>query len=231
MNRETGKTEWQHDESYGSWSTPLIVKVDGEDQLLLGQARDGKRAPEDKNGYLKGFSPKTGKELWRCQGLNSFVYTSALYNKGVAVLMCGFGGSAIAVKVGRKDDITKDRLWRHPSNPQRVGSGIIVGDHVYMVDESGPPRCFDLKSGEEQWKVKRPRGTVTWGSMVHAEGRLYLLMRDGETWVFEAKPKYKLLASNSLGRGEQSNSSLAISNGDIFIRTFKHLWCIGAKKE
>jgi hypothetical protein len=146
--------------------------------------------------------------------------------------MSGFGGAAVAVKLGGSGDITQDRLWKHPSNPQRVGSGVIVGEHVYMMDETGPPRCFELKSGEEVWNVKkRPTGAVTWGSMVHAQGRLYLLMRDGETLVFAAKPKYELLARNSLGKGEQTNSSLAISDGEIFIRTFEHLWCISEKKK
>jgi outer membrane protein assembly factor BamB len=231
VNKETGKTVWSEDQSYGSWSTPLIVKVKDKDHLLVGYSRDVKQAADDKTGFLRGFDPRSGKELWRCQGLNSYVYTSALYGNGVAVAMSGFGGSAIAVKLGGSDDITKDRLWKHPSNPQRVGSGMIVGDYVYMVDESGPPRCFDLKTGEEQWKAKRPTGAVTWGSMVHAEGRLYVLMRNGETLVFAAKPKYELLAKNSLGAGEETNSSLAISNGDVFLRTFKHLWCIGEKKE
>jgi hypothetical protein len=54
-------------------------------------------------------------------------------------------------------------------------------------------------------------------------------MRNAETLVFAASPKYELLAVNSLGSGESTNSSLAISNGDIFIRTFKHLWCITEK--
>jgi outer membrane protein assembly factor BamB len=228
VNKETGKTVWDHKETFGSWSTPLIVKVGTEDQLILGQARDAKDAPDSRTGFLKGFDPKTGKEIWRCQGLNSFVYTSPLVANGVAVQMCGFNGSAIAVKLGGEGDITKERLWKHPRNIQRVGSGMIVGNHVYIVDEDGSPRCYDLKTGDEVWKAKRT-GSVTWGSMVHAEGRLYVLMRDGTTRVFAAKPKYEVLAVNSLGPGEQTNSSLVISNGDIFIRTFKHLWCIGEK--
>ena len=52
-------------------------------------------------------------------------------------------------------------------------------------------------------------GSTTWGSMVHAEGRLYVLMRNGATLVFAASPKYQVLANNSLG-GEETNSSLAI---------------------
>ena len=66
--------------------------------------------------------------------------------------------------------------------------------------------------------------------MVHADGRLYVLMRNGDTLVLAASPKYELLATNRLGAGEQTNSSLAVSNGEIFIRTFKHLWCIAEKK-
>jgi hypothetical protein len=83
-------------------------------------------------------------------------------------------------------------------------------------------------TGEDHWKdEKRPGTGLTWGSMVHADGRLYLLMRNGETQVMAANPKFELIATNSLGRGEQSNSSVAISNGDVFIRSFRHLWCIG----
>lgn len=230
VNKKTGETVWEEEQPTGSWSTPVIVKVDGRDQLLLGMSLDIKNAP-DPAGTLKGLDPKTGKELWSCRGLNSFVYTSALYGQGVAVGMSGFNGSALAVKLGGSGDITKDRLWQHPRNTQRVGSGMIVGDHVYLVEENGVPHCYELLTGKEVWKVeKRPGSSNTWGSMVHADGRLYVLMNNGQTLVFAASPKYELLSSNSLGGGESTNSSLAISNGDIFIRTFKHLWCIGEKK-
>ena len=145
--------------------------------------------------------------------------------------MSGYGGSALAVKLGGTGDITKDRLWLHPKPAtQRVGSGMIVGEHIYMVDENAVPHCYDLKTGNDLWKDEARLKGTTWGSMVHADGRLYVLMRNGDTLVFAANPKFEVLATNSLGAGEQTNSSLAISNGEIFIRTFKHLWCIGEKK-
>jgi outer membrane protein assembly factor BamB len=231
VDKKTGKTVWEHDESFGSWSTPLIATVNGKEQLLLGQSRDVKAAPETKHGYLKGFDPKTGSELWKCRGLNSYVYTSPLYADGIAVNMSGFGGSALAVKLGGSGDITSDRLWWHEKPAtQRVGSGVIVGEHVYMVDENAVAHCYELKTGEDRWKDEpRLKGT-TWGSMVHADGRLYLLMRNGETVVLAAKPKFEVLATNTLGAGENTNSSVAISDGEIFIRTFRHLWCISEKK-
>lgn len=228
-NKATGETVWEAEQSYGSWSTPLVVQVKGKDQLLLGIAKDGKGQPEDQSGFLYGFDPKSGTELWKCQGLNSYCYASPLYSDGVAVAMSGYGGSALAVKLGGEGDITADRLWLHPRNTQRVGSGLIVGKHAYIIDENGIPRCYDLQTGDELWKVeKRPgSGASTWGSMVHIEDRLYVLMRNGETLVFAAKPEYELLAVNKLGGA--TNSSLAVSDGQVFVRTFQHLWCIQAK--
>jgi outer membrane protein assembly factor BamB len=231
VDKKSGKTVWEQEQSYGSWSTPLITKVHGEDQLILGYSKDVKDQPDDKAGFLYGFDPKSGKPLWKCQGLSSFCYSSPLYGDGVAVGMSGFGGSALAVKLGGSGDITGDRLWQHPKNTQRVGSGMLVGGHVYIVEENGVPRCYDVQSGKEQCNVnKRPgSGASTWGSMVHAEGRLYVLMRNGETLVFAATPTYELLGVNKLSDAD-TNSSLAISNGQIFIRTFKNLWCIEEKK-
>ena len=213
-SKATGETVWEHDEKNGSWGTPPIVNFEGQDQLLLSTVP-----------HLKGFNPKTGEELWRCEGLNKYVYTSPLYGNGVAVAMSGYTGAALAVKLGGKGDITGDRLWWHEKNTQRVGSGMVIDDHVYMMEENGIPHCYDLQTGEEVWQIsKRPGGGNTWGSMVYADGRLYVLMRNATTLVFAANPKYELLADNRL-RGESTNSSVVFSNGDLFIRTFGHLWC------
>jgi len=231
VDRRTGKNVWEKDEAFGSWSTPVIAKVNGEDQMLLGYSNDVKGAPPDKAGFLHGYDPKTGKELWKCQGLNSYVYTSPLVANGMAVNMSGYAGSSLAVKLGGKGDTTPDRLWLHPRPAnQRVGSGVIVGEHVYMVDEEAVPHCYEVKTGNDLWKDEpKIRGGSTWGSIAAADGRLYLLMRSGETVVMAAHPKFEVLTVNSLG-GEQTNSSIVVSNGDIFIRTFKNLWCISAKK-
>ncbi len=217
VNKRTGATVWEHDEKGGSWGTPLITQVNGQDQLILGVPFK-----------LKGFDPSTGKELWFCDGLTLLVYTSALYGNGIAVSMSGYGGAALAVKLGGSGDITKDRLWHHPRNIQRVGSGIIIGEHVYILEETGVPHCYELTTGKEVWQVeKRPPG-ATWSSMVHSDGRLYVMTKQGDTHVFAANPKYELLATNRLG--EPTNASIAVSNGELYIRTDKHLWCISEKK-
>ena len=231
VDKRTGKTVWEHDEPTGSWGTPVVAKVDGRDQLILGLSRDVKNAPEAQHGHLKGYDPATGSELWSARGLNSYVYTSALVGDGVVVGMSGYGGSAMAVKLGGKGDITADRLWIHPKNTQRGGSGVIVGGHVYQVDEDGRPHRYDLRTGADTWADEaKLKGGQNWGSLVHAAGRLYFLQRNGETAVLAANAKYEVLALNPLGPGEQTNASPVVAGGEVYLRTFRHLWCVGAGK-
>jgi outer membrane protein assembly factor BamB len=142
--------------------------------------------------------------------------------------MSGFHGAALAVKLGGTGNITKDRLWHHPRNIQRVGSGAIVGDHVYILEENGVPHCYELQTGKEVWEIAKRPGGGSWSSMVASGGRLYVLCQNGDTHVFAASPKYELLSTNRLG--EPTNASIAVSNGELFIRTAGHLWCIGREK-
>lgn len=229
VDKTNGTTVWEHDEKAGSWATPVIAKIEGRDQLLLGMGP-----------HLKGFDPKTGKELWLCTGLTStglasHIYASPIVSNGFAVAMSGYGGAGMgpngmALKLGGSGDITKNRLWQHSRNHQRVGSGIILGDHFYILEDNGTPRCYEVTTGKEAWNVEQRPSERNWGSMVHADGKLYVMARDARTFIFAASPKYELLAANSLGEGELTNSSPAISNGAIFLRTYRHLWCISEKK-
>ncbi len=231
VEKKTGKTVWEHDESFASWITPVIAKVNDKEQLIVSQSRDLKGKKDPQTGYLKGFDPATGKELWSCRGLDSFQYASPLISKGVAVGMSGYGGSALAVKLGGTGDITSDRLWVQPKPAnQRIGSGVIIDEHIYIIDENGTPRCYELATGKNLWDNAEKFANTTWGSMLHANGRLYTLMKNGDTIVLAANPKFEVLAVNPLDKGEQTYSSLAVSDGEIFIRTFKHLYCITEKK-
>src|SRR5262249_61252326 len=67
-----------------------------------------------------------------------------------------------------------------------------------------------------------------WASLVLADGKFYATDQEGDTYVFAAKPEFEEPVRNSLG--EHVNASLAISDGDIFIRSYEHLWCISARK-
>jgi outer membrane protein assembly factor BamB len=225
VDKHTGRDVWKVDEPggmyghknsewIGSWSTPVVATIDGRDELIM-------TWPE----AVKAYDPLTGQLLWTCRGLTRLVYTSPLVTPRAVVAMSGFHGSALAVRPGGRGDVTEShRLWHHPDRaPQRIGSGVILGDHVFIANEPGTLQCIELFTGKTLW-VERLGGR-SWGNLVHAAGRLYVTNLEGETFVAAARPEFEVLARNPLK--ERTLASIAPADGEIFIRTYEHLWCIG----
>jgi outer membrane protein assembly factor BamB len=224
LDKRTGKKVWETVEPdgdagittrsfRGSWATPLIANVEGKDQLLFAVPFK-----------MKGYDPLTGKELWSSSGPGTYCYTSPLFVEDVMI----YGRNL--VRLGGEGDISKSRL-RHSVGTMKISSAVILGDLLHMYNDVGVPGCWNWRTGDEVWKdqiEKRPGGTTAWGSPVLADGRIYITDQRGTSTVFAAGEKYELLAVNRLD--ERCNASIAVSGGNLFIRTHEHLWCIGPEK-
>jgi outer membrane protein assembly factor BamB len=200
---------------FGSWSTPVLHKSGGRQQLMLSLPKE-----------LRSFDPASGKDIWTCKGLGPLAYTSPLVAGDVAVAMSGYHGAALACRTDGSGDVTDThRLWLHEDkNPQRVGSGVIVGEHIYILNEPGIAWCIELASGKKLWEERI--SSASWSSMVHVDGRLYVVAMDGETQVLKPNPdKCEVIAQNPLD-GETTRASLAFADRQIFVRSYKHLYCI-----
>ncbi len=225
LNKHTGRIVWQTDEPggksdgsrpwVGSWSTPVVAKVDGKDQILVSYPY-----------HVKAHDPRTGSVLWQCEGLSHLVYTDVVPAGDRAVAMGGYHGPAIGFTLGGQGNVTEQStLWRVEKNRQRIGSGIILGDVMFMVNEEGIAECLDVATGKQRWEERLPEGGKVWGSLTYAGGSLYVTNQKGNTTVFAANPdKFELRSTNPLD--EPTNSTIAVSDGQIFLRTFKALYCI-----
>jgi outer membrane protein assembly factor BamB len=236
VSLKDGSTVWQHDEPggssgipkeggargkwVGSWTTPVLMDAKSGLQLLMCYPN-----------RVTAFDPLKGRELWTCAGLNPLTYTSPIYGNGIVVAMGGFRGTAMGVRAGGKGDVTKThQLWTRPREKQRIGSGVMVNGHVYILNEDGVAQCIEARKGKVVWaeRLRGPGGNgKSWSSMVAAGDKLYAINQSGDAFILRAAPRYQLLAVNSLG--EMTQSSMAFSNGEIFIRTYKSLWCISGK--
>lgn len=203
----------------GSFSSPILVEASGRVELVMTYPQ-----------LICAYDPGTGKELWRCDGLNELLYGSPIAGEGVVVAMGGFLGTTVAVKAGGNGDVTSThRLWRQERTKNRLGSGVIHGGYIYILNTPGVAECIELKSGKVVWE-ERVKGagpkSESWSSMVLAGERIYVLNQSGDTVVLKASPQFEILAVNAI-ENELTNASHAISDGEIFIRTHKHLWRIG----
>jgi hypothetical protein len=124
-DKKTGATVWKKEETsinhpaFGSWSTPLVIRVKDHDELIM-------PLPGDRVGgvgELKGYDPRTGEELWRCSGLGTEIYATPLVfpPADLLVAVSGHNGPVLAVRTGGRGDVTAPRLWRLQRNAP--GSG------------------------------------------------------------------------------------------------------------
>ena len=231
LDKRTGDEVWRYDLPKptaeqlkrdgglrGSWSTPLVIRAGRHDELIL-------TLPD----RVMALDPRSGKSLWNCEGLGSLVYSSPMWGDGILVALGGYHRASLAVKPGGRGEVTEMlRLWHQPKTKLLLGSGVVHKGHVYFSDMQGIAQCLDLTTGRPVWEERLKASgpdNATWSSMIlTADERIYLLNQAGDTFVLRASPEFELLATNSLG--ESTNSSTVISDGEIFIRTHEHLWCV-----
>lgn len=229
LDKKTGETVWKSDEVainspiFGSWSTPVLVHAGQRDELIMPLPGEKIGSP----GWMKAYDPASGKPLWRCDGLGNEVYAAPIIGTegDLVVGISGHNGPLMAIRPGGSGDVTEShRLWRTDKQiPQRVGSGVIHDGHLYLADATGTAECLDAKTGEVVWKERL--GGNLWGSILLADDKLYVSNLEGDTFVLRAAPKFELLETNPLG--EPIYAAPVPGNGELLLRTYRHLYCIG----
>jgi outer membrane protein assembly factor BamB len=151
---------------------------------------------------------------------------STVLGDGLVFTAGGWGGkeSIKAFQLGGSGDLMETNLvWQQRKGMPRVPSLLYLKPHLFAVTDAGLAVCLNADTGEVLGQ-QRLEGSFS-ASPVAAEGRIYFLGDNGETTVLAAGPEMGVLAKNPLG--EKTQASMAVSQGQCFIRTEKHLFCIG----
>ena len=216
LDLKTGEARWKTDRRglFRSWSTPILVPAAECATELVVSAQD----------ELRGYDRQSGELLWQVQGTAGWVTPSPVFGDGVIYATSGKDGPTIAVRPGGRGEVTETHvIWRQERGGPYVCSPLLYQVRLYIADEHGFLRCLDARTGEESYR-QRLGGKFT-ASPVAAEGRVYLTNEAGTTFVVRDGPEFELLATNEFG--EECLASPTISQGAMFYRTGKHLYCIG----
>ena len=228
---KTGKTIWETDEPdlrtaeeieakriIGSWCTPVVVPSGDVDVLLCAQPT-----------RIVAYDLSSGSIIWTCAGNSGtrgdLTYSSPVIADDLCVFVGGWEGPTMGVRLGGKGDVTEShRAWRHAGQMSNCASGVYKNGRVFVPDMQGKLWCIDPATGEADWK-KRIASGATWGSIVLVGDQMYLMSQKGTTVVFTADAEgLEILAENELG--ETTNSTPAIVDGEVFLRTHESLYCI-----
>ena len=219
FDKNTGKEAWKASRQVQvSWTTPLIVR----DRQRVELVTSG-------NELIISYDPKTGKELWRTKGHASNAIATPVTGHGMVVVSAGYPlKRTLAIKLGASgelDSLDANIVWRYNKGSAYVPSPILLGEHFYLMTDRGQLTCVEAKSGKMIYEGARLPVPATFTASPVAYGdKLLLTSEDGDTFVIKAGATHEVLATNSLE--EPVFASPAISNGMIFIRGEKNLYCI-----
>lgn len=219
LDKNTGKERYKamRGMSRIGHMTPRIVDVEGKPQLVS--------AGGDAIG---GFDPETGERIWWVRSGGEGTTPSPIFSDGVAYTSSGFPtnepyAAIRAFRLGGKGEVTKQNLlWEQKKNVPMIPSLLLADGLLYAMKENGILQCMEPSTGDIIY-TQRLEGTYS-ASPFYAEGRIYLLNDNGDTTVIQAGREYKELAHNVLN--EPTQASIGASDGRLFIRTGKHLYCI-----
>tara|TARA_A100001037_G_scaffold306040_1_gene348773 strand:+ start:1282 stop:2514 length:1233 start_codon:yes stop_codon:yes gene_type:complete len=220
LDKATGRERWRIRRKIEimTYATPIIVKANGRPVLINSCLDDG----------LMGIDPRKGKVLWTTPGqFDLRTVAMPVHWNGMVYGSCGGGGKGklmLAVKVGGSGNVSETHIaWKRQRSLPYVPTPIAYGNHLYLWLDNGIVICADAKTGKEIWNERVGRGDVS-SSPVCIDGKIYCSSRTGEFSVVKASPKFEILGRSQLG--EPTHSTPAISNGRMFIRGFKHLYCL-----
>jgi outer membrane protein assembly factor BamB len=228
IDAATGRTLWRVErptsarfESPDSYTTPALLKYGAATEIVI-----------TGGDVVTGHDPATGKELWRANGLNpdndgSYRIVASPVVHGELIVAPTRERPMLVLKAGGRGDVTRSHLLYSFGYGPDVPTPVTDGTYLYVINDRGIMWCLDAKSGKEVYGRKRLRPATYSGSPVLADGKIYITNEDGVTSVVKAGPAFEVLAENDFD--DYTLSSPAISEGQIFLRTAKYLYCVGRR--
>jgi outer membrane protein assembly factor BamB len=220
LDKDTGKERWRGKRGMCrlSHSTPVIIQVDGKDQILS-MAGD----------VIQGFNPANGELIWTVNKSGEpAVPIPAIGDDGMIFTATSPLSAIVGIKTDGKGDVTDTHVvWEQRRNIPMTCSFLYVKPCVYTASDNGTFSAFDSATGEVLWQcrlVGRPDP-----SPMYADGKIYMTTHNGMTTVLKLNEDptkaAEIIAVNEIDATVQA--TLAVAGKQLFIRTDKELWCIG----
>jgi outer membrane protein assembly factor BamB len=221
LDAATGKEKWRAERNEPTtWATPLIVPQGGKPQVVMSGTNK-----------VIAYDLASGAKIWEAGGTTVNAIPSPVFGDGLLIAMGGFRGSmARAIRVAdARGDVTGTpaQVWTYEKDTPYVPSPLLYRGSVYFLKvNTGILTNLDAKTGTARFTERLPIPNV-YASPVAADGRVYVVGRDGTTAVLQDGPALKVLATNTLQ--DATDTSPALVDGELYLRGAKHLYRISGE--
>jgi outer membrane protein assembly factor BamB len=208
LSGKTGEQVWKTSRNVKiSWASPALVNTGKRMELLLSA-----------EPFVASYDPLTGKELWKLDCISGEVGPSLAYAKGIVFSVNEYSNLS-AISTGETPKV----LWENNEFLSDVPSPVATDKYLFLLTSYGTAVCYDAAVGTKYWE--HDFGNPVYSSPMLAEGRVYIMDKKGMMHIIKAGKEFSLLGQCQLGEG--SFCTPAFTNGHIFLRGDKNLYCIG----
>lgn len=231
LDAKTGRELWKVDREPGSsWVTPFVWVNDRRTEIVtIGWKK------------VRAYDLR-GALLWELGGISTLSIPTPVAANGLLYLSSGFRVDALkpvyAVKPGASGDISLKPnetanafvAWSHPTLASYNPSALVYRGAYYTLYDTAFLAANDAATGAEIYPRQRVSADSTGftASPWAYNGRIFALSEDGDTFVIDAGPTFRVVARNALN--EMTLATPAIADGSLIIRTAGHLYRIGSTK-
>ena len=228
LKADTGDTAWKTErEEIPSWGTPTVATTPAGPVLVT-----------NASNFVRGYDPRTGKELWRIGKSSKITAPTPIFADGLWVVASGRAPERpiFVVKPDAAGDLTLPSgetsnagiAWSKTARGPYMPTPVAYKGVLYVLANNGLFDAIDLQTGKDIYRQRLPNvGSGFSASPVAADGKIYLSSEDGEILVIGAGPEFLHIGTNSMG--DLLMATPALSDGAMFVRTTTTLFAIGKK--
>ena len=215
FNRADGSVAWKKQDFQYGFSSPVLINVDGQDQLVVFMGNE-----------VAGLDPATGDLLWSHPhktnyGLNistpvwgegNLLFVSSAYN----------GGSRLLRLTQSKGKTAVEELWFNNRMRIHFGNAIRIGDYVYGSSGDFGPAFFSairLSTGKIVWRDRSLART----SSVYADGKFIMVDEDGDLVLATATPEGLTIHSRAGILNSNAWTAPTLVDNKLYVRDRKML--------
>lgn len=204
----TGEIVWSEDRDVKiSWASPIVVNTGSHTEIMTAA-----------DPYVISYDAYTGKELWRMECIGGEVGPSLAYANGIVFSVNDFSVLS-AVKIGDKPTL----LWESDEHLSDIPSPVATNKYLFMATSYGVFICYDALTGKKYWEYEI--GNNIFASPMLVDGKIYVLDVPGVMHIIEPDKELKIINEPKLG--EYSGSTPIFTDGRIYLKGTKNMYCIG----
>ena len=218
LDKATGNTVWTALDEKMSYSSPVAFTAAGQRQAVFFTAYS-----------LTGLALEDGRQLWQLPWKTRWDVSAStpifIPPDKLFISTGDDSGAAVLQVTGSGDDIAVEKIWQNKKMKTHFGTAIHYQGHLYGFDKS-VLKCLDATTGEEKWKT---RGYGK-GSLLIADGHLFILGEEGQLGLVEATPETFREKSKSQIFNGRCWTVPSIADGRIYARDENEIVCLDVRK-